>query len=170
MIGPALDDTAPDERTGLEAFLDEQRLELVTRVSGVSEEQARRALVPSATTLGGLVKHLTWVEQVWFSLHTARVPRERWPWPWPQEDHPDAGFRMTPDETVPGLLEAYRTECLRSKENAARHSLDAVFPDERFGSQVSLRWIYLHMIEETARHAGHADILREQLDGVRGEP
>lgn len=168
MSSPALRDPTAAERASLEAFLDEQRLELAKRVRGASERDARRHLVDSATTLGGLVKHLCWVEKVWFTLRLEQVPREEWPWPWPLDEDPDAGFRLLEQETVPGLLEHYGQACARSRKYAAQYELDHVVPHERHG-EVSLRWIYLHMIEETARHAGHADILREQLDQLRGE-
>ena len=81
--------------------------------------------------------------------------------------HPDAEFRLEPGDTVERLLAEYQEACAASRATAAGHALDDVAPHLRMG-EVSLRWIYVHLIEETARHAGHADILREQLDGTTG--
>ncbi|MGH3951177.1 MAG: DinB family protein [Pseudonocardiaceae bacterium] len=152
-----------DERTTLEAFLDHYRDLIKRKVGGVSEEDARRRLVPSATTLGGLIKHLRWVEYRWFQLVLPGVAFE-------QTTGADrlAEFGMTDDETVAGLVAAYDEQCARSRTSAARYQLTDVGHRGEIG-EVSLRWIYLHLIEETARHAGHADILREQLDGMTGD-
>ncbi|WP_034278797.1 DinB family protein [Haloechinothrix halophila] len=151
-----------DERASLEGFLDHYRAVLVTKVRGVSDADARRRLVPSATTLGGLLKHVACAEQRWFEYALPRVPFEP-----KSEAERLAEFGMTEDETVDGLIEAYEEQCARSREMAARYQLDD--RGHRFGTDMTLRWIYLHMIEETARHAGHADILREQLDGATGD-
>jgi uncharacterized damage-inducible protein DinB len=157
-----------DERTMLAAFLDLYRDISKRKVRGVSEADARRRLVPSMTTLGGLVKHLYWVELNWFQQVLAGRPAEDLPpVPWTDQD-PDADFRMESDETVEQLVAAYDQACARSRAAAATRALDDTALHPRLG-QVSLRWIYLHMIEETARHAGHADILREQLDGTTGD-
>lgn len=151
-----------DERASLEGFLDHYRAVLVNKVRGTSDADARRRLVPSATTLGGLLKHVACAEQRWFELALPRVPFE------PKSDEERlAEFGMTEDETVEGLIEAYEAQCARSREVAARFSLDD--RGIRYGQEMTLRWIYLHMVEETARHAGHADILREQLDGATGD-
>lgn len=157
-----------DERTMLAAFLDLYRDIIRRKVRGVSEADARRRLVPSMTTLGGLVKHLYWVELSWFQRVLAgRAAEDLPPVPWTDQD-PDADFRMEPDETVEQLIAAYDRACAQSRAAAASRALDDTVAHHRMG-QVSLRWIYLHMIEETARHAGHADILREQLDGSTGD-
>ncbi len=158
--------TAP-ERVQLEAFLDYYRLVVAAKLEGVSEADARRRLVPSATTLGGIVKHLRWVEQSWFLERFAGRPADRLPPPPYTDADPDADFRLEDDETVAGVLADYRASCASSREAAAGHDLEETFSSPRRG-QVSLRWLYLHMIEETARHAGHADILREQIDGGTG--
>ncbi|MPY97456.1 MAG: DUF664 domain-containing protein [Actinophytocola sp.] len=150
------------ERASLEGFLDHYRAVLVNKVRGASDADARRRLVPSATTLGGLLKHVACAEQRWFELALPRVPFE------PKSDEERlAEFGMTDDETVEELIEAYQAQCARSRAVAARYSLDD--HGVRYGQEMTLRWIYLHMIEETARHAGHADILREQLDGTTGD-
>lgn len=157
-----------DERAQLEAFLDWYRAVLVRKIHGVSEEDARRRLVGSATTLGGIGKHMRWVELNWFQRALAGRPDSDLPTPPFTDDDPDADFRLEPDETVHQIVAEYRQECARSREAAAGRGLDETGQTRRLGP-VTLRWIYLHMIEETARHAGHADILREQIDGSIGD-
>ena len=156
-----------DERTTLEVFLDYYREAVKGKVRGLSDEDARRRLVPSATTLLGLIKHLCRVEVSWFQHRLAQIPSDELPalrW----IDQPDGDFRIAPEETVETLLAQYEEQCAVSRETAARFELDDAVPHPVLG-EVSLRWIYVHMIEETARHAGHADILREQLDGSTGD-
>jgi len=147
------------EREVLEAFLDLYRTIVIRKLTGVDDDQARQRLVPSLTTLAGIVKHLASVEREWFQVTLAQRP----------VDLPDADgdWRVGADETVEGLLADYELACRQSREIAARFGVDELVPHPRLG-QVSLRWIYVHMIEETARHAGHADILREQTDGAVG--
>jgi uncharacterized damage-inducible protein DinB len=147
------------EREVLESFLDFQRGVVRRKAAGLSEQEARRRLVPSATTIAGLLKHLALVEHNWFERILAQRP-SRLP-------EPDDSFAVGEDETVEDVLAAYDAACARSRELAAKFELDHVVPQEELG-QVSLRWIYAHMIEETARHAGHADILRELTDGSTG--
>jgi uncharacterized damage-inducible protein DinB len=155
------------ERAVLETFLDLYRDAIVRKVSGLSDDDARRRLVGSATTLGGIVKHLHWVELEWFQRVLARRPATELPSVPGAGTDPDAEFRLTPEGTVDRLLAEYQEACAASRATAAAYALDDVAPHVRMG-EVSLRWIYVHMIEETARHAGHADILREQLDGTTG--
>src|SRR5512133_663576 len=153
-----------DERTMLEAFLDYYREAVVRKVRGLSEQDARRRLVGSATTPGGIVKHLRWVELNWFQRVLAGRPAADLPAPpWTDED-PDADFRLEPDETLEQIIAEYERECARSRDTASALSLEDTGQHRRLGT-VSLRWVYVHMIEETARHAGHADILRELIDG-----
>jgi uncharacterized damage-inducible protein DinB len=148
------------ERPTLERFLDVYRDNVVAKLSGVTEEQARRRLVPSLSTLGGLVKHLRWVEYGWFhQLLGARTGDHG------RAHDRDWEFVVAPEDTVASLIDDYRAVCARSRDFAARHSLDDVVPHVRMG-EVSVRWIHVHLIEETARHAGHLDILREQLDAA----
>lgn len=142
----------------LERFLDLYRDAVVEKLAGASEADARRRLVPSLTTLGGVVKHLRWVEHGWFeSLFGARTGDHR------REHERDWEFTVQPEDTVDSLIADYRAECARSRAVAARYTLDDVVPHVSMG-EVSLRWVLVHMVEETARHAGHLDILREQLD------
>ena len=158
-----------DERTTLEIFLDHHRALVSSKVRGMSDDQASRRLVSSATTLSGLLKHLRRVEASWFQHRLAQQPIEEIPVL--QEYRAggaDADFDVQPSDTVEQLLKAYEEQCEISRRTAARYDLDYVVPHPDH-TQVSLRWIYVHMIEETARHLGHADILREQLDGARGD-
>ncbi|MGY2875554.1 hypothetical protein ACVW00_002744 [Marmoricola sp. URHA0025 HA25] len=147
-----------DERTQVEAFLDSNRDELVGTLEGLTEEQARRRLVPSLTTPLGLVKHVTWAEQVWFHVGVAGRTREELGIP--QQNEPS--WELTDDDTVASVIDDYRRVCAEAREIAAAYALDDLVLHNRRGP-LTLRWLYLHMIEETARHAGHGDILREQI-------
>jgi uncharacterized damage-inducible protein DinB len=152
------------ERQVLEAFLDFHRQVLVRKVSGLSEEEARHRRVPSMTTLAGLVKHMIGVERGWFQRVLAGRSTD--------DIGPNVGggsdsWELADNETVETLVEEYQRTCEQSRQTAARFALDDAVPQRRLG-RVSLRWIYVHMIEETARHVGHADILREQTDGATG--
>jgi uncharacterized damage-inducible protein DinB len=151
-----------EERALLEAFLDDYRDIVVRKVSGLSDADARRNLVASPTTVGGLVKHLRWAEYGWFeqllqerSDDNRRAHERSWE------------FDFLEGESLPTLITEYHAQCEESRRIAARYPLDHTVPHRRFG-RVSLRWIYVHMIEETARHTGQVDILREQLDGATG--
>jgi uncharacterized damage-inducible protein DinB len=166
MSDPAL---APDvrvatgsEREVLAGFLEMHRGVLARKLGGLTDAEARRSLVPSQTTLLGLAKHLTAVEREWFGQILGQRPPAAVGLPVPGD-----GFELGPADTVEGVLAEYGRACAQSREWAAAHELDEVVPHEFLGS-VSLRWIYVHMIEETARHVGHADILREQTDGATG--
>ena len=150
------------ERESLEAFLDYYRAVMLNKLRGVSEEDAAKRLVPSGTTLGGLVKHLAEAEHRWFELILNRMPFEAKP-----DKDRLAEFAVTPGETVDGIIASYEAQRERSRSSAA--GLDLDYCGVREGQEYSLRWIYLHMIEETARHAGHADILRELIDGSVGD-
>jgi len=161
---------AVGEMDSLRAFLDFHRATLLWKLEGLSKEELTRPHVPSGTNLLGLVKHLAYVERYWFAVFFAGLDL---PLPRFDED-PDAEWRIGPDETVEQVVAAYRAEVERSRELVAGAS-----PDDRGRGKVvrrdgpaanfSLRWIMLHMIEETARHNGHADFLRELTDGTTGE-
>jgi uncharacterized damage-inducible protein DinB len=151
-----------DEATSLVRFLDFQRDTVIGKIEGLDREAAARSPVPSGTSLLGLVKHLTHVERFWFqAVFTGRDVA----FPWTDED-PDADWRPGEEETVDQAVSGYRGAIAASQEAIAGASLDDVgrYRDREF----TLRWIMLHMIEETARHAGHADIIREQVDGTTG--
>ena len=147
-----------DERIQLEEFLDANRDELVDTLDGLSEEQARRRLVPSLTTPLGLVKHVTWAEQVWF--HVGLAGRTRDELGIPHENDPS--WAISDDDTVASVIAEYRRVCAEAREIAAAYDMDDLVRHNRRGP-LTLRWLYAHMIEETARHAGHGDILREQI-------
>jgi uncharacterized damage-inducible protein DinB len=146
----------------LEAFLDLYRDLLKRKLTGLSGQQIRQRHVPSQTTLGGLVKHLAAVEREWFQVVLARRPEDELEAP-PQ----DGGWTLSSDDTAESLLAGYERVCAAFRQAASGLSLDDCVPHSRMG-QVSLRWIYVHMIEESARHVGHAGILREQTDGATG--
>ena len=147
-----------DERTQLEEFLETNRDELVETLDGLDEEQARRRLVPSLTTLLGLVKHVTWAEQVWF--HVGLAGRTREELGIPHENDPS--WELEDGDTIASVLAEYRRVRPEGRDLAAAYALDDLVRHNRRGP-LTLRWLYLHMIEELARHAGHADILREQI-------
>jgi hypothetical protein len=152
------------EAETLQGFLDFHRATLLWKLDGLDDQRLRRAMVPSGTSLLGMVKHLAYVERWWFQQVWAG---ERPGYPWTDDD-PDADWRIEPEETTEQVLALYQQECDRSREIvAAASSLDDLAHHPR--RQLSRRWILVHMIEETARHNGHADILREQLDGTTGE-
>jgi hypothetical protein len=157
-----------DERTTLDAFLDYYREAIKAKVRGVSEEDARRRLVPTQTTLASLIKHLARVEMSWFQYRLGQIPLEELPYLQRVFEVPDSDFRVEPNETVEMLVARYDEQCARSREIAAKKQLDDIVPHPELG-EVTMRWIVVHMIEETARHAGHADILREQIDGSTGD-
>ncbi len=150
-----------DERTVMEYQLEAQRSDLATLLDGLSEEEARARLVPSLTTPLGLVKHATFVEQVWFHHRVAGVSREQIGIP----ETVDESFSLAPEDTVVEVRRRYVDACDRSRRIAAEHDLDEVF-DWR-GTPVSLRFLYAHLLTELARHAGHGEILVEQLRARR---
>ncbi|MET8094373.1 DinB family protein [Micromonospora sp. NPDC005220] len=162
-LGPVLARTG-DERAILTSFLDFHRAVLLRKLRGLSDADARRRLVPSATTLAGLVKHLTLVERNWFPTLLAPEPGDVY---LTSAEDAVASFTLSDQETVAGLVAAYERACDRSRAVIASVDLDQVVPHPQLG-EVSVRWILVHLIEETARHAGHADILRELTDGEVG--
>ncbi|MDB5081055.1 MAG: Mini-circle protein [Chloroflexi bacterium] len=162
-IDPPL--AAPEEEM-LNAWLDFHRATLLKKVAGVSDEDLRRKVTPSGLTLLGLVKHLAYVERGWFQDTFAG--HEVY-FPYTQED-PDADWRIEPGETTADVLEFYRQEVRESRRIANAANLDDQAKNQT-GQEIkghTLRWILTHMIEETARHNGHADILREMIDGTTG--
>jgi len=150
----------------LSAFLDRYRETILWKLDGVTKEQASARLVPSATTLLGVVKHLAYVERGWFQMNFAGDP-PNFPWPEDEADE-DIDFRISTTDTTESISALYQREITRSREIVAGASLDDLSKNQERGPR-SLRWIMLHMIEETARHAGHADILRELTDGAIGQ-
>ncbi|MBB5955723.1 hypothetical protein FHS29_002304 [Saccharothrix tamanrassetensis] len=154
-----------DERTLLGGFLDYLRGTVELKVAGLSEQDARRAVLPSPlTTAAGVVKHLRWVENYWFRVALGGHPDEA---PYSRRD-PDGDWRIEPGETISRLVADYAEQCAASREVVAGLDLDheVVFRGDK---KLSVRWVLIHMIEETGRHAGHLDAVRELLDGVTGE-
>jgi hypothetical protein len=145
-------------REQFEVFLDEHRDALNRCLDGLTEEQARRSLVPSRTTLLGLVKHVTFVEKVWFD--EAITCRSRAEIGIPAT--PDESFVLHDDDTIATVARAHREACEASSRAARSLGLDDLVHGNRRGP-LPLRWVYLHMLRELAQHCGHADILREQL-------
>ena len=157
-----------DERAGLLAYLAQQRQGVRTATYGLSDAEAGSTPAASALSVGGLVKHLASVERSWTALIAGR--------PWPQQDPQRYfdGFRLLPGETLASVLDDYET--------SARETEKVVADVDDLGQPVpvprglpwmpqdveawSVRWVLLHLIEETARHAGHADVVRESLDGA----
>jgi hypothetical protein len=141
-----------------EAFLDEHRDALNSCLDGLTEEQARRSLVASQTTLLGLVKHATYVEKIWFD--EAVTCRSRAEIGIPETS--DESFILDDGDTIATIQHAHREACEASRRATSSLGLDDILRGHRRGP-VPLRWVYLHMLREIAQHCGHADILREQL-------
>lgn len=155
-----------DEKTMLSAFLDRYRETMIWKLKGLSTEAASRRLVPSESTLLGVVKHLAYVERGWF--HDFKG--DPISYPWAEGDDPDSDFVVEPEDTVESIIALYEAETAKSRKIVEESSLDELTKGSRRSSEpISLRWIMIHMIEETARHAGHADILRELTDGAIGQ-
>jgi hypothetical protein len=145
-------------RVQFEFFLDQHRAALNECLDGLTEEQARRRLVPSRTTLLGLVKHAAFVEKVWFDEAFTGRPRSEIGIP----ATPDESFVLDDADTIDSLQAAHRDACAASRAAAAPLGLDDIVAGNRRGP-LPLRWVYLHMLRELAQHCGHADILREQI-------
>jgi len=140
------------------------------KLRGLSEEDARRRLVPSLTTMLGLVSHAAAVERNWFQHYLGGKPREEITGN-ARGDAPswDVGAGKTiAGKTIAGVIAEFDSACAASRQIAAGFTLDQTVPHDHLG-QGSLRWIYVHIIREHARHVGHADILREQIDGAIGD-
>ena len=147
-----------DERTQLEAFIEEYRGAVEATLDGLTEDQVRRRLVPSATTLLGLLKHVTWMQRVWFEECVGGSSRRELG----LVPGPDESFRLTDDDTIASVTAAHREACATARTAVADLPLDAVVTGHRSGPR-TLRWVYLQVLRELAHHCGHADILREQL-------
>lgn len=153
---------APELET-LRAFLDYHRATILKKIDGVSDEDLRKPMVPSGICLLGIVKHLAYVERWWFRT-VFRGEELEYPW---TDDDPDADWRIEDGESTEEVIRLYQYETAMAREIVNAAAPDDVAKSEK--SQASLRWILTHMIEETARHNGHADIFRELIDGTTGE-
>ena len=164
------DDVPPsfDERTVLTTFLDYARDTVHAKCAGLSDADARKAPLPGSPlmTISGLVNHLRWVESSWIEDTLLGCAIDA---PW-TEDDPDREFRIAVEVPLAQLLAEYRAACARHRDLVAALDLDT--PSKgHLGwrtEPVTLRWILFHLTEETARHNGHLDILRELADGARG--
>jgi uncharacterized damage-inducible protein DinB len=170
-IAPDVQRAEPDqpapERAALQGWLDFHRSTLLFKCQGLTGDQlVRRTAEPSSLSLLGLVRHMTDVERAWFRRRFARQP-DLPPLYW-SDEHPDGDFDVAEAAAAEAAFAAFTAECALADEVAAGRSLDETFVSSD-GATLDLRWIYLHMIEEYARHNGHADILRERLDGVTGD-
>jgi uncharacterized damage-inducible protein DinB len=150
-----------NERELLTSFLDWYRAVVENKVADLSLDQASRIMTPTGLSPLGIVKHLAYVERGWFK---ARFAAEE------EKVDPHTVFSVEPGNTVASVLAFYRDSVTESRRIAAGASLDDVSKSEspHYGF-VSLRWILVHMLEETARHAGHLDLMREQIDGKTGD-
>ncbi len=163
---PDPDGSEPDL---LEQYLDVQRAAMLAKTDGLDAEQLGRTHPPSSLTLGGLLHHLALAEEDWMEIHFLGEP-DREPFAsadWAED--PDWQFRVPEAMQPEQLRQRYREACERSRA-AVRHAsgLDQLSAKPVRGAHFSLRWVLLHLIEETARHAGHADLLREAIDGSVG--
>jgi hypothetical protein len=158
-----------DERTMLEGWLDYHRQTLAYKCEGLTDAQLRTASVePSSLSLMGLVRHLAECERGWFR----KVLADDDPGPiYYTEEDPDGEFHLTEADTWQEAHATWQAEIGIARRNAARFALDDISEgrSRRTGERFSLRWIYTHMIEEYARHNGHADLIRERIDGATGD-
>jgi uncharacterized damage-inducible protein DinB len=152
------------EKESLRVSLDRHRDAVLWKLEGLDDANLRRAMTPSGTSLLGLVKHLAAVEYCWFC---ETFGRETEPLPFDEDDE-NADLRVTPDETTEEVLAFYGRARTAADQVIGELDLDDT-GTAWFGETVSMRWVLIHMVEETARHAGHVDILRELIDGMAGD-
>ena len=161
--------TTADERTMLDGWLKYHRDTLAWKCEGLTDEQLRTASVePSTLSLMGLVRHMAEVERGWF--RNVMADEGMGPIYFSDED-PDGEFHLTEADTWAEAYATWQAEIEAANEHAARFTLDdhSLGKHRRTGERFNLRWIYTHMIEEYARHNGHADLLRERIDGATGD-
>jgi uncharacterized damage-inducible protein DinB len=166
--------TAGNELDTLLGFLDYQRATFAWKCSGLSDDQLRIALPPTSMTLGGMLKHLASAEDAWFTNVVSRQPM---PEPWASHDtdaDEDWSWTSAFEETGEDLRTLWSQRVTRSRlivdkavQEDGAAALDRGYP--AWLGDVSLRWVIVHMIEEYARHNGHADLIRESIDGETGE-
>ena len=156
-----------DERDQLVSWLAFYRATLLKKCSGLSfEDLCRRAVAPSSMSLLGLVRHMTFVEQVWFDARFAGNDVTEY---YKRPDNREAEWTDLDSATLDQVVANFEHACETSDELARGHDLDELV--RRPGANrapVDLRWIFIHMIEEYARHCGHADLIRELIDGETG--
>jgi uncharacterized damage-inducible protein DinB len=155
-----------DEPTMLSAFLDFHRLVLRRKCAGLTAEQlAARTAEPSPLSLLGLVRHMAEVERAWFRRGLASEPAGPI---YCTPDKPDADFEEAAAATAQQDFATYQREVELARKAAAGRAPDETFRQRKYDVDLSLRWVYLHMIREYARHNGHADLIRERIDGTTG--
>ena len=156
---------AGDERASLLASLDRHRDAILWKLEDLDDEALRRPMTPSGTSLLGLVKHLAGCEYGWFCDTFGRT---REPLPFDLDEDIEADMRPAPGETTEDILSFFARARAAADQVIAELDLEA--PGTAwFGDTVTLRWVLIHVIEDTARHAGHADIMRELIDGMTGD-
>jgi uncharacterized damage-inducible protein DinB len=153
-----------DEKTSMLAALNRHRDAALWKLEGLDDEQLRRPMVPSGTSLLGTMKHMAWVEYWWFCETFGR----EMPVPDFDEDDPDAEFRIEPDETTADILALYDRARTAADQAAKEIELDEL-GTAWTGEKVSMRWVLIHMLEEDARHVGQMDVIRELIDGATGD-
>jgi uncharacterized damage-inducible protein DinB len=156
-----------DERTTLTGFVEYHRATLLMKCAGLDGGQLVRRTTPPATlSLLGLVRHMTDVERIWFRrrVRGEAIAARYW-----TDEHPDGDFDLVGPAQAEEDLAAYVQECAISREVAAGLSLEDRFTFPHYSGQLSVRWLYVHLIEEYARHNGHADLIRQAIDGAVGE-
>jgi hypothetical protein len=162
-------DRLSGERRALDEWVDFHRATLLKKCEGLTSDQLKlRSVEPSALSLLGLVRHMAGVERWWFRMHAAREDVGHL---YGDEHHPDADFTDVDAADAAIDLATYVEECQRCRDAVMDLSLDDVVPSrgDHPDRTRNVRWIYLHMLEEYARHNGHADLLREGIDGVTGD-
>ncbi|WP_346118476.1 DinB family protein [Micromonospora coerulea] len=152
------------ERDALGSFLDQARDALIRKVDGLSDQDSRKASTVSSLSLLSLLKHSAIWERRWFQVIFAG---RSFPDEWPADEGNDATFALSDEDTVESVLAYYQEQIVVSREIIASVDLDARCARTDLVDQ-NLRWVAMHLIQETARHAGHADIIREAIDGSRG--
>jgi uncharacterized damage-inducible protein DinB len=156
------------ERQAFDAWLDFRRDTLLLKCAGLSAGQLKeRAVPPSRLSLLGLVRHMTEVERWWFRMHAASSDM---PFPY-DPDQTGQDFEELDDADAAANMEAFKREIDHARAAVAGKQLDDIVPSHGHHPERlrDIRWIYLHMIEEYARHNGHADLIRERIDGVTGD-
>jgi hypothetical protein len=154
-----------DERRSLDGWIAYHRATLLLKCEGLTAEQLKlRSAAPSTLTLLGLVRHMTEVERGWFRIHAAK---EAIDFPYSNDENPEADLLDVESADASADIALYVEECRRAQAALASVELDTVI--HRGDRWFDVRWIYLHMIEEYARHNGHADLLRELIDGATGD-
>lgn len=161
--------TTADERPMLEGWLDYHRQTLAWKCEGLTEAQLRTASAqPSELTLMGLVRHMAEVERFWFRRVLAA--EDAAPIYYTEED-PDGDFHLSETDTWQEAEATWQAEIASARRNASRFALNDITEGKHYrtGERYNLRWLYTHMIEEYARHNGHADLVRERVDGATGD-